>query len=125
MLTNPSQHSWIATAAICLAACLLLFALPAAAQTTGDPTVRSLSGQVTDTSHEPIRGAIVELRDAKSSEVVTYLTDADGHYEFKRLDGNIDYEVWVVFRGRRTPTHSISKFDSHLAKVINFTMRTY
>ena len=42
-----------------------------------------------------------------------------------RLDGNIDYEVWVVFRGRRTPTHSISKFDSHMAKVINFTMRTF
>ena len=125
LITNQPQHPWIATAAVCVAACLLLGALPAATQTPGDPTVRSLSGQVTDTSHEPIRGAIVELRDEKSNEVVTYLTDADGHYEFKRLDGNIDYEVWVVFRGRRTPIHTISKFDSHLAKVINFTMRTY
>ena len=125
MLTNQPQHPWIATAAICIAACLLLGALPAATQTPGDPTVRTLSGQVTDTSHEPIRGAIVELRDEKSNEVVTYLTDAEGHYEFKRLDGNIDYEVWVVFRERRTPTRNISKFDSHLAKVINFTVRTY
>ncbi len=125
MLTNHAQHPWIATAAICIAACLLLGAIPAATQTPGDPTVRTLSGQVTDTSHEPIRGAIVELRDEKSNEVVTYLTDAEGHYEFRRLDGNIDYEVWVVFRGRRTPTHSISKFDSHMAKIINFTMRTF
>ena len=125
MLTSQPHHPWIATAAICIAACLLLGALPAATQTLGDPSVRSLSGQVTDTSHEPIRGAIVELRDEKSNEVVTYLTDAEGHYEFRRLDGNIDYEVWVVFRGRRTPTHSISKFDSHMAKIINFTMRTF
>ena len=125
MLTNHAQHPWIATAAICIAACLLLGAIPAATQTPGDPTVRTLSGQVTDTSHEPIRGAIVELRDEKSNEVVTYLTDAEGHYEFRRLDGNIDYEVWVVFRGRRTPTHSISKFDSHMAKIINFTVRTF
>jgi len=125
MLTNHAQHPWIATAAICIAACLLLGAIPAATQAPGDPTVRTLSGQVTDTSHEPIRGAIVELRDEKSNEVVTYLTDAEGHYEFRRLDGNIDYEVWVVFRGRRTPTHSISKFDSHMAKIINFTMRTF
>jgi hypothetical protein len=125
MRTNRPQHSWIATAAVCIAACLMLGAIPAATQSLADPSVRTLSGQVTDTSHEPIRGAIVELRDDKSNQIVTYLTDADGHYEFKRLDGNIDYEVWVVFRGRRTPTHSISKFDSHMAKVINFTMRTY
>ena len=47
MLTNQPQHPWIATAAICIAACLLLGALPAATQTPGDPTVRTLSGQVT------------------------------------------------------------------------------
>ena len=127
MFTNQPQHPWIATAAICVATFLLLGAIPAATQgqSMSDPSVRTLSGQVPDASHEPIRGAVVELRDAQSNEVVTFLTDADGHYEFKRLDGNVDYEVWVVFRERRTPTHSISKFDSHMAKVINFTMRTF
>ena len=125
LLTNQPQHHWIATAAVCIAACLMLGALPAATQGLSEPSVRTLSGQVTDTSHEPLRGAVVELRDEKSGEVVTYITDADGHYDFKRLDGNVDYEVQVVFRGRRSPTHSISKFDSHMAKVINFTMRTF
>ncbi len=57
--------------------------------------------------------------------VVTYITDASGHYNFKRLDGNVDYEVWVLFRGNRSATRSISKFDSHMVKVIDFTVRTY
>jgi Carboxypeptidase regulatory-like domain len=126
MLTNPPQHHWIATAAVFIALCLMLgVAIPAATQGMAEPSVRTLSGLVTDSSHEPIRGAIVELRDEKSNEVVTYITGADGHYDFKRLDGNVDYDVRVIFRGRRSPIHNISKFDSHMAKVINFTMRTF
>jgi len=88
-------------------------------------TVRNLTGTVTDDSHEPIRGAVVELRDDKTNEVITYITDATGHYNFKRLDGGDDYEVWVLFRGHRSPTHNISKFDSHLQKVIDFKVRTF
>jgi hypothetical protein len=88
-------------------------------------TLRNLTGRVTDDSREPIRGAVVELRDDKTNEVVTYITDATGRYNFKRLDGGTDYEVWVLFRGHRSPTRSISKFDSHLAKVIDFKVRTF
>jgi hypothetical protein len=67
----------------------------------------------------------VELRNINSGEVVTFITDGSGRYDFKRLDGNTDYEVWVLFRGKRSVTHSISKFDSHMTKVIDFTVRTY
>jgi protocatechuate 3,4-dioxygenase beta subunit len=88
-------------------------------------TVRTLSGRVTDTSNEPIRGAVVELRNERSNEVVTYITDASGNYNFKRLEGNSDYDVRVLFRGRHSATRTISKFDSHMAKVLNFSVRTY
>jgi hypothetical protein len=93
-------------------------------QMTQNP-LRTLSGVVTDGGHEPIRGAVVELRDDRNNEVVTYLTDTNGHYSFKRMDSGADYEVWVLFRGHRSPTHSISKFDSHLQKVIDFKVRTF
>lgn len=95
------------------------------AQDRSQPSIRTLNGTVSDTSHEPIRGAVVELHNSKSAEVLSYLTDASGQYNFKRLDGNTDYDVWVLYRGRRSPTRSISKFDSHMAKVIDFTIRTY
>lgn len=103
-----------------------MLSTPAArAQTPSQPSVRTLSGTVTSTSHEPIRGAIVELRNVTSNVMVSYLTDANGRYSFKRLNGNVDYDVHVVYRGRHSASRSISKFDSHMSKVINFTVRTY
>ncbi len=120
-----TRQRWLATAAACVVAVTVLWTVPARAQQQPNPTVRSLSGRVTDTSHEPIRGAVVQLRNSDTREVVTYITDESGHYSFKRLDGNIDYDVWVIFRGQPSPTRSISKFDSHMVKVINFTVRVY
>jgi hypothetical protein len=87
-------------------------------------SVRSLSGTVTD-GHEPIRKAVVQMRNQDNNELTTYITDNDGHYNFKRLNGDADYQVWVEFRGHRSPTRTISKFDSHMQKVINFTVRTF
>lgn len=123
--TTKSQRPWLTAAVLCVAAGIMLPTLPSHAQVPAQPTVRTLSGSVTDPNHEPIRGAVVELRNNKSNEVISYLTDTSGHYNFKRLDGNTDYDVWVLFRGRRTTTRSISKFDNHMAKVLNFTLRTY
>ncbi len=87
--------------------------------------LRTLTGTVTDTSHEPIRGAVVELQNPANNTVVTYLTDTNGRYIFKRLNSETDYRVWVVFRNRHTPTRSISKFDTRLAKVINFKISSF
>jgi hypothetical protein len=125
MRTTEPHHPWIAIVAVCIGVCLMLGALPVAAQMPSQATQRALSGIVTDTNREPIRGAVVELRDESSHALMTYITDATGTYNFKRLDGNTDYVVWVVFRGRHSPSHTISKFDSHMAKVINFTIRSY
>lgn len=123
--TTRGPRRWLRALAVCAAVGGMLAAAGARAQISPQPSVRTLSGIVTDASHEPIRGAIVELHSEKSGEMVTYLTDSNGHYSFKRLDGNSDYDVRVMFRGRHSPTRSISKFDSHMNKVINFTLRTY
>ena len=127
-----THHRWREKAVLCVAAGVVLFAVgttlwasPAPQQRMSQPTVRNLSGIITDSGHEPIRNAVVELRNINSGEVVTLITDGSGHYDLKRLDGNTDYEVWVLFRGKRSVTHSISKFDSHMTKVIDFTVRTF
>jgi hypothetical protein len=133
-MLNPTRthHRWRTRVALCAATGMVLFAVgtalwaaPAPQQRISQPTVRSLSGRIIDSGHEPIRNAVVELRNSNSGEVITFITDASGHYDFKRLNGNTDYEVWVLFRGKRSVTHTISKFDSHMTKVINFTVRTF
>ena len=106
------------------AAALLPSAMPASAQMRRSD-VRTLKGRILDSSREPIRGAVVELRNDENQTVVSYITDSNGRYNFKRLDDDADYQVWVLFRGHRSATRSISKFDSHMTKVINFTVRTF
>jgi hypothetical protein len=87
-------------------------------------TLRELSGTVTD-GHEPIRGAIVELEAEDSHAIATYVTEDDGRYHFKRLIGEQDYRVWVVFRKRNSKAHEISKFDDHLDKIIDFKIEPF
>ena len=125
----PRHHfSIAAVAAVCGLLLALALGLPAplTAQSMAHAlSQRTLTGTVTDTHREPVPGAIVQLQKGDSPEVITYLTDASGRYDFKRLDGSHDYQVWAVLRSRHTKKRSISKFDSHENKVINFTVKTY
>jgi hypothetical protein len=123
-MTAVLTRTRVYLAATILSLIAVLQALPASAQHPAS-TQRTLSGTVTDTSHEPLRGAVVELQNPANKSVETFLTDAEGHYSFKRLDSDADYSVWVVFRGHHTPTRSISKFDSHLNKAINFEVKLH
>jgi hypothetical protein len=90
-----------------------------------DHTPRTLSGTVTDPHHEPLKGAVVKLQVGDSSAITTYITGPDGRYIFKRLDGNTDYKVWVTFRERTTKAREISKFDSKMDTVIDFSLEPF
>jgi hypothetical protein len=103
----------------------LLWSLPAAAQQPQSSSTRNLSGRVTDEGHEPLRGAIVNLQNPATQSVTTYITQANGEYQFKRLDGSVDYRVWATFRGHSSSVSTISKFDSNMEKVINFKIKPY
>jgi hypothetical protein len=124
---HAAAHRFKATTAhLALAfTCLCAPACPQAAQTMHDPTTRTISGTITDTNHEPLRGAIVELENPASHQIVSYLTQDDGRYQFKRLDSHTDFQLWATFRGHKSPTRSISMFDSHLNKVINIVCKTF
>ncbi len=87
-------------------------------------TYRDIHGTVTD-GHEPLRGAIVELHNPATNAVTSRLTDAAGHYEFKRQDGNTDFTLSATYRGHAAHPHNISKFDSHLDEAIDFTIKTF
>ncbi len=106
-----------------VAAVLLLWGGIAHAQNRD--TLRTLSGTVTDDGHEPLKGVVVELENPATHQIVSYLTAADGTYLFKRLDSHTDYRLWATFRGHKSAVHTISMFDSHMAKVVDIVCKTY
>jgi hypothetical protein len=101
---------------------LLAFLSLWSAVAVGQFRTRDISGTVTDHQHEPLRGAVVQVENCVSLGVVSYITGRDGRYSFKRLDGDIDYRVWVSFRGHKSRIRQLSKFDEYKPKIIDFTV---
>ena len=83
---------------------------------------RTLTGTVQDHHHEPLKGAIVQVQVEDTENVVSYITDANGQFSFKRLSWNVDYKVWVTYRGQKSHSQEMSHFDSKPAKVIHFVI---
>ena len=82
-----------------------------------DP-LRSVTGAVTDHSHEPLRGAVVQLEAEDTLAIQSYVTDERGTYRFRNLRPDADYTLWATFRGERSKKESMSKFDRKTDRVI-------
>lgn len=82
---------------------------------------RSLTGRVFSHQDQPLQKAIVYLKNTKSQEVKTYITDPDGGYRFSGLSPNVDYEVYAEHSGARSDTKTLSAFDTR--KQVSITLR--
>ncbi len=83
------------------------------------PAQRSLQGQVMGHNDAPLEKAIVYLKNTRSLAVKTYITDANGNYQFNSLTPNTDYEVYADYNGQKSDTKTLSGFDSRPKAFIN------
>ena len=114
----PDRHSRVLA---CLALCsAVAVAIPASAQ----PTHRDLVGTVTDRHHEPIAGAVVQVHDENTGTVISYITSRSGRYTFQRLSGDDNYTVFATYRGVRSKTRFLSKFDSNPQRYIRLVIKS-
>jgi Carboxypeptidase regulatory-like domain len=92
---------------------------------SGQPTLRNLTGTVQDRHHEPLNGAVVEIENEETKGVISYITDRSGRYNFKRIQGEVDYRVWFTYRGQRSGVRGLSQFDDRENATINLTVKSY
>ena len=105
-------------------AALALLVLPAghfAAQYTRTP-LRTITGTVNDAGREPIRGAVVQIEAMDTLVIQSYETNETGTYHFRNLRSDCDYTLWAMYRGNRSKTYGVGKFDHALDREIPITV---
>ena len=84
-----------------------------------DPTIRSLQGQVNDPDDKPVAGAVVQLKDTRTLQVRSFITQTDGSYRFSGLRADTDYEIKADYNGMSSDNRRLSNFDTRkIATVI-------
>jgi|SRR5580704_10370180 hypothetical protein len=87
-----------------------------------DATARSLQGQVTDPDDKPVAGAVVQLKDTRTLQVRSFITQANGDYRFSGLRADTDYEVKSEYSGMTSDNKRLSNFDTRKIATINLKL---
>src|SRR5579862_6735155 len=77
-----------------------------------DPNTRMVQGAVMDVTGNPVEGAVVQIKNMKTLQVRSFITQKDGTYHFQGLNTNVDFELKALTSGAASPTRTLSTFDS-------------
>ena len=91
---------------------------PLEAQARG-PVQRVVHGVVQDKDGASVKGAVVYLKDTRTSAVKSAIADDDGSYRFVQLAQNTDYELYAKLGEKTSKTRAISSFDTKNEFTIN------
>src|ERR1700752_3802692 len=84
-----------------------------------DSQLRTVHGVVVDKSENPVPSGVVFLKNTRTNDVRSYISDEAGNYRFSGLDPNADYEIHAEKEGAKPSTRTISSFDSRKEIVLN------
>jgi hypothetical protein len=88
-----------------------------------DSPYRTIQGTVKDQSDNPLPGAIVQLKNTRTSKVVDFATKSDGKFAFRDLSMEINYELLAKRGDTASPVKTVSIYDTRKDVVINFTLQ--
>jgi hypothetical protein len=89
---------------------------------TKDSKFRIIEGTVKDQADNPVAGAIVQLKDDKTSKVVSFPTKDDGKFAFRDLSLTTDYELLAKRGDLATPWKKVSIYDTRKNVIVNFRL---
>ena len=84
---------------------------------------RSVQGSVTDNKDNPVNGAVVYVKNAKTLQIRSFITKEDGTYYFHSLSPDVDYELHAESNGASSPNKTLSSFDSRKQAIINLKLK--
>jgi hypothetical protein len=101
---------------------LVAFAPAGFAQKKGENATRSVQGAVTNSDDASVAGAVVYLKNVKTLQVRSFITQENGEYHFYELSPDVDYELKAEFQGASSGPKTLSSFDSKKLATINLKL---
>lgn len=83
---------------------------------------RTVQGLITGADEKPIVGAVVQLKDMRSLQVRSFITQDDGTYHFSGLKGDIEYQLTAKSGDASAGPKTLSIFDSRKEAILNFKL---
>ena len=111
---------------LCLLLIAAVLAVPAGLaqneKKKGQNTPRTVQGTVTAPDNSMVSGAVVYLKNTKTLQIRSFITQKDGSYHFIELSPDIDYELRADFQGQSSSTHTLSSFDTRKDSFLNLKL---
>ncbi len=105
-----------------LAVLAILSIAPALSAAAKDSKLRSVQGIVTDGQEVPLFKAVVQLKNMKTLQVKSFITDEKGAYRFHGLDPEANYELKAEYGAAMSGPRKLTTFDSRRDVIINFKL---
>ncbi|MGA7413276.1 MAG: carboxypeptidase-like regulatory domain-containing protein [Bryobacteraceae bacterium] len=103
-------------------ALLVTVGFPAAGTESSGGT-RSVEGKVYDSAGKIVIGAVVQIKDLKSLQIRSFITQSDGGYRFLGLSTEADYQLSASYAGASSKPRTLTVFDSHKKAVVDLKLR--
>lgn len=87
-----------------------------------DPNIRNVQGIVTLPDGAPVEGAVVQLKNLKTLQVRSFITQEKGSYQFQNLPTSIDFELRADYKQYASGTRSLTVFDKRLDAIVNLKL---
>ncbi len=87
-----------------------------------DPNVRAVTGTIRLVDDSLVEGAVVQLKNVKTMQVRSFITKADGIFQFQSLSTNVDYEIKAEAKGMVSPARTLSTFDDRKRAIVHLKL---
>lgn len=87
-----------------------------------DANTRTIEGAVTDEAKNPVSGAVVQLKDARTLQIRSFITQAAGTFHFAGLRLDTDYELSAKAGDKISATKRVSSFESRKLVTVNLPL---
>jgi hypothetical protein len=104
------------------AACCSLLSAQSKNKKDEDTGTRTVQGLVQNAEDMPVVGAVVQLKDMRSLQIRSFVTQDDGKYHFNGLKTEVDYQVKAVYNGMTSAAKTVSLFDTRKIATLNLKL---